>query len=313
MGWLEMESVLTVTMNPTIDVSAHASHVIPDRKLRCKQVVYEPGGGGINVARVVQRLGGKTVALHASGGVLGRILRKMLDTEELKHIPVEIEGTTRESIMFVDDSTEQQFRFAFPGPELSESEWMACLDKIDSMDPAPKYAVFSGSLPQGVPDEFYGMAGEQCKKRGTRIVVDTPGTALIKAVQKGVYLIKPNIRELQDLVQAELSSEDEIKRAARDLIGNGEVEVVVVSLGAGGAFVVTADGTRRYESPTVPIKSKVGAGDSMVGGIVTRLSMGFEIDDAVRYGLCAGAAAVMTPGSELCHRDDVERLCGRYE
>ncbi len=307
-----METILTVTMNPSIDVSAHAPHVIPDRKLRCKEVAYEPGGGGINVARVVQRLGGKTIALHASGGVLGKTLRKMLDAAELRHIHIEIEDTTRESIMVVDESTGQQFRFAFPGPELSESEWTACLERIDSLDPAPKYAVFSGSLPKGVPDDFYGMAAEKCKERGTKIVVDTPGTALIKAVQKGVYLIKPNIRELQDLVQAELSGEDEIEEAARDLIGKGEVEVVVVSLGAGGAFVVTADGIRRYESPTVPIKSKVGAGDSMVGGIMTRLSSGHQIDDAVRYGLCAGAAAVMTPGSELCRRDDVEHLCGKY-
>ncbi len=299
-------------MNPTIDVSAHAPHVIPDRKLRCKQVAYEPGGGGINVARVVQLLGGDVTALYPAGGVLGKTLRRMLDAAKLKHIPIEIEGTTRESIMVADDSTEQQFRFSFPGPELSQSEWMQCLDTLDTMDPTPDYAVFSGSLPKGVPDDFYATAAVRGKKKGTRIIVDTPGSALLEAVKAGVYLIKPNIRELQDIAQAKLSGEDEIKGAAQDLIGSGNVEVVVVSLGAGGAYVVTGEGVRRYESPTVPIKSKVGAGDSMVGGIVTRLSNRFEIDEAVRYGLCAGAAAVMTPGSELCRRDDVHHLCRRH-
>lgn len=303
-----MEQIVTLTMNPTIDKNTEVDHVVPERKLRCERPRREPGGGGLNVSRAIHRLGGTSTAVYVAGGPTGDVLQTLLDEEGLQHHPIAIEDWTRENVIVYETTTDQQFRFGMPGPALQEDEWERCLEDLADRLAGVAYLVASGSLPPGVPDSFFARLARLAHRTDTRLVVDTSGSALRQAAQEGVYLLKPNLRELAELMEQESIDEARMEAAAKALIGRGACDVVVLSMGASGALLVTSDRCRHLRSPTVSIKSRVGAGDSMVGGLVLALARGLDLPDAARFGIAAGAAAVMTPGTELCRRDDTERL-----
>jgi 6-phosphofructokinase 2 len=301
-------NIVTLTMNPTIDKCSSVDHVVPERKLRCADPIYEPGGGGINVSRAIRNLGGESMAFYPAGGRNGEKLKDLLDEDGINHSPQPIKGQTRENLSVYENSTGQQYRFGMPGPTFEEGEWLHALERVAELSPPPGYLVASGSLPPGAPEDFYARLARKARRMGVRVVLDTSGPALGRGVEEGVFLIKPNMRELQDLMGEEYESEAQQEQWARELVSAKRCEVVVVSLGAGGAVGVWEDGSIRMRAPTVRIRSKVGAGDSMVGGMVLALSRDMDLPDVVRFGMAAGAAAVMTPGTELCRRDDTERL-----
>lgn len=301
-----MATIVTLTMNPTIDESSALDSVAAEIKMRCDPPRYEPGGGGINVSRAVVKLGGASTAVYTAGGHTGRLLQRLLTEEGIDHHPVHIAGTTRENFIIYERSSGLQYRFGMPGPELTADEWLRCLDAV--FEHEADYLVASGSLPPGVMDDFYAHVAQRARERGTRLIVDTSGPALEKAVRAGVFLLKPNISELEAFVGQPIQSRSHLREVTRALIAEGQAEAVVVSLGAGGAVFVAPGVFVQLQAPIVPVQSKVGAGDSMVGGIVTALAAGRDLMDAVRYGIAAGTAAVMTPGTELCRLEDTERL-----
>lgn len=300
--------IITLTMNPAVDKSSSVERVVAEWKLRCDPPVYDPGGGGINVSRAVRKLGGDSLALYAAGGLSGGMLRDLLDKEDLNHQQITISGITRESLSVLEKSTNLQYRFNMPGPTFLEEEWQYCLNEISRLLPGVEYLVASGGLPPGVPPDFYARLAKEAKAQGGRFILDTSGEPLRLAIKEGVFLIKPNLREFSELTGQEREDEAEEERRARALVTNGASEVVVVSLGAAGVLAASAAGTERIPAPVVPIKSKVGAGDSTVAGMVLALSRGWSWPEALRFGVAAGAAAVMTPGTELCRREDTERL-----
>jgi len=303
-----MKPILTLTMNPTIDVGASVPKVFPDHKLRCTGLRRDPGGGGINVCRALRQLGGEAIACYVAGGPSGEMLAALLDGEKLDHRGIPIAGSTRENFTADEEETGHQFRFVLPGPQLSAEEWQGCLDTIAATEPRPDYLVTSGSLPSGVPDDFYGRLAQTLRPHGVRVIADTSGAPLAAAVRAGVFLIKPSLREMRALTGEPLTSDAEQDAAALRLVVSGQCEVVVVSLGAAGALLATRDGCERFVSPEVEVRSRVGAGDSMVAGIALTLARGGSVREAVRFGLASGAAAVMTAGTELCRREDAERL-----
>jgi 6-phosphofructokinase 2 len=283
-------------------------HVVPTRKLRCNRPHYNPGGGGINVSRAIKRFGGTSTALFVSGGVNGQLLENLLEKEEIEYQAVEIHNMIRENFTILEEASGNQYRFNLPGPELQESEWKQSLSELETLMPKIDYVVGSGSLPPGVPDDFYARMAEMASAADTRCIVDTSGEALKHAVRQGVFLIKPNFRELKELVGKDIEDEADQEEYARELIQAGQAEVVVLSLGNGGALLVTQEDSERVRSPSVPIKSRIGAGDSMVGGMVFKLAQGESLQKAVLFGVAAGAAAVMTPHTELCRGDDTQQL-----
>jgi 6-phosphofructokinase 2 len=303
-----MKSIVSITLNPAIDKSASVDHVVAERKLYCKPPRFEPGGGGVNVCRAIKKLGGKSQLLYPAGGMTGQRLQELLDEEGLDHRPFPIAGMIRESLVILDESTGQQYRFGMPGPELKKNEWELFLVELAAIDPAPDYVVASGSLPPGVPADFYAQVARIGKKRGAKTIVDVSGQALTEALAEGVFLIKPNVREFRELVGEEIKEESQIKAEAQKMVRSGRCEVLVISLGAAGALVVSEEFAERILPPTVPIVSKVGAGDSMVAGIVLSLARGNTLRESILFGVATGSAAVMTPGSELCRREDAERL-----
>lgn len=303
-----MKRIVTLTVNPTVDLSASVDQVLAEHKLRCRDPLYEPGGGGINVSRVIRRLGGQSLAFYTQGGYFGQLLQDLLDQEALDTHPVPITMSTRENIIISEENSARQFRFGMPGPRLDKEEWQKCLNNLVNLDPPPDFIVASGSLPPGVPDDFYAQVARLSQEIQAHLILDASGSPLKEAASEGVFLLKPNMRELGILAGRDIKNEADLIEVAQDLIGSDRCKVVVVSLGAAGAVLVSSNRVERVRAPTVPIKSKVGAGDSMVGGIVVSLARQWPLKEAVRFGVAAGAAAVMTSGTQLCHRDDVERL-----
>lgn len=302
-----MRRVVTLTLNPAVDKSISVDQVVPERKLRSDRPVFEPGGGGINVARVLRELGVPAEAHWTRGGPTGARLEALLDEMGLEHHPLVIAGETRENLIVFERSTGQQFRFGTPGPELTAAELAALEERVARIDPRTPYLVLSGSLPEGVPADVYAVMARSAPA-GCRVVLDTSGEALRRGLEAPVFLVKPNVRELGQLAGVPIEDDTQIRDVARTLIGAGQAEVVVTSLGAGGATATTADDHWFVRAPTVPIRSAVGAGDSMVGGIVAALARGRGLREAIRYGVAAGAAAVKTDGTQLCRRADVEAL-----
>ena len=309
-GDTPMTAILTLTMNPALDKSTRTRVVVPEHKLRCETPQTEPGGGGVNVSRAIQRLGGQSMLLHLAGGLNGSALQTLLRAEHLDEQCLPIEGETRESFTVLDDTSTYQYRFTMPGPEVTREEWEGVLAALTTLDPEPSHIVASGSLPPGVPTDFYVRVATSFADRPTRVIIDTSGPALqaLTAAAAPVHLIKPNLRELSELVERELVHDQDVVEAARQLLARTGIEVVVVSLGAAGVVAVTKDMAVQVRSPTVPIISKIGAGDSAVGGITLGLARGWTLLDAVRHGVAAGAAAVMTAGTQLCTSTDTERL-----
>lgn len=304
---------VTLTVNPALDTSTEVDHVIVDRKLRCTTPTHSPGGGGINVARVLHALGDDAIALYPAGGPMGEVLTRLLAAEGVDQQLIPIEDWTRESFTARATYSNQQYQFVLPGPRLSESELSRCLEALAAMTPPPDYVVVSGSLPPGVPDGFYADVTRRERARGVRVIVDSTGESLRLAVAAGAYLIKPNLHELESLVGRELPLESDQEAAARMILDQGRVEVVVVSLGGGGALLATREATVRLRAQTVRVQNRVGAGDSMVAGIVHGLMGGLDLVEAVRFGIATGAAAVMTPASQLLRREDAEQLFAAIE
>lgn len=302
-----MPRIVTLTLNPAVDKSSTVDQVVAERKLRCSEPVFDPGGGGLNVARAIRELGGEAEAYWTCGGAVGVLLQQLLDDRQIPNTPIPIAAMTRENLVVYEDASGQQYRFGMPGAHLTESEIADCMARLRAIDPPPEYLVLSGSLPPSVDEDLYarfaGMFGKDC-----RVVLDTSGGPLKKGLEGKLFLIKPNIRELGQLAGESIEDDAQIHAVARGLIDAGYVEVVVTSLGSGGVAMTTADQHEHVRAPTVKIRSKVGAGDSTVAGIVIALSRGKSILDAVRFGVSAGSAAVMTDGTELCRREDVERL-----
>ena len=303
-----MVDIVTLTLNPAVDKSASVDHVSPERKLRCRPPEYDPGGGGINVSRAVRMLGGDSLALFTAGGPAGELLSSLLEREGVPHRVVRTRGFTRENLTVYEDSSGLQFRFGMPGPGLAEPEWRECLESISALEFRPACIVASGSLPPGVPEDFYGRLAESCRATGADLVVDASGDPLKLAVEHGVFMIKPNAREFAQLAGRDGMDESEQEEFARELVRRGRCRVVVVSLGAAGALVADREGCTRLRAPSVKPRSKVGAGDSMVAGTVVGLARGYPALEAVRFGVAAGAAAVTTDGTRLCRKEDAEKL-----
>ena len=302
-----MGTIVTLTMNPALDIATSTDRVAPTHKLRCAAPRYDPGGGGINVARAIHALGGDAIAVFPVGGPAGEMINHPLNQEGVRHHPIAIAGFTRESLAVEDHQTGEQFRFILPGPEVSERDQERCLDQLSVAAAEANYIVASGSLPLGVREDFYARVAELARTQGKRLVLDTSGASL-KQAGHGIYLLKPSLRELQDLLGREIDTPFEQERAAREVIEQGRSEIVVLSLGEEGALLVTGEECERFAAVPVRARSTVGAGDSMLAGIVLGLSRGLTLHEAVRFGMAAGAAALLGSGTELCRRSDVERL-----
>jgi 6-phosphofructokinase 2 len=300
--------IITLTMNPALDKSSKVSNIRPDSKLRCDPPSYQPGGGGINVARAINKLGGQAKCAYLAGGPNAEVMQHLLREEEVEQHIISIQNWTRENFVVVDKANGQQFRFGMPGAEVSEEECRKTLEEMESLCHQADYVVGSGSLPPGAPTDFWAKLAHIARKNDARCVIDTSGEPLLAAAEEGVYLLKPNLGELGALTDKKSITAHDQEDLARKLISDEKCEVVVVSMGPQGAMLVSRDELCYIPAPTVHKQSTVGAGDSMVAGMVMSLASDMPLADMARYGVAAGTAATMNEGTALCKKEDTDRL-----
>ena len=304
--------IVTLCMNPALDITTSTEVVRATDKLRCAAARYDPGGGGINVAHVAQVLGAAATAVFPAGGPAGELVDKLLVAEGLTTHRITIGGSTRESFTIDELSTERQYRFVLPGPELTLSEQTDCLLQLRRAAASAAIVVASGTLPPGVPEDFYQQVANVCADLGAMFLLDSSGGGLTH-VNSGVFLIKPSLRELREAVGRALTTDSEQLEAAREIIQRGAARYVLVSRGAEGALLASRDGGQLFAPVPVPPGSGVGAGDAMVAGVAVGLTRGWPLTKAVRLGIAAGAAMLLTPGTAPCTREDTERLFEQTE
>lgn len=305
-----MPRVVTLTLNPALDLATEVDRVEAGPKLRCGPVRREAGGGGLNVSRAITSLGGRTLALHTSGGPTGVMIEDDLAREGVAQRRLPVSGITRENLAVRERAGGGQFRFVMPGPALTDAEWRAAIDAtVEEADGG--YVVASGSLPPGAPDDVYVRLARALAPGGTRLLVDTSGPALREAVGGGVHLVKVNYREFDELGGGVLSDDRREALAAR-IVSEGGAETVIVTLGPAGALVAHAGEVAHIAAPVVERPdSAVGAGDSFMGALAFGLAHGRPLHDACAMGVAAAAAAMLTPGTEPCRRAVVEELLDR--
>jgi len=303
-----LSDIVTLTINPSVDIFVDVDRVEPTRKLRCSTPKRDPGGGGINVARVAYRLGSDVAAIYPVGGVIGKLLQRLVEREGIESLVTPSHVETRENFTAYEHESGEQYRFVLPGSKLHRTEWEACLDKLVSLPQKPKFVVVSGSVPPGVPDDFFARVVKVAKKLGAQTVVDTSGAALAAVLDEGVTMFKPNLNELADFFGAALETDAARVAACRKLIVSGRAQAVALTLGEDGALLVTAKRAWKAQALAIEVTSAVGAGDSFVGGMVSALAAGQPIEEAFRVAVAAGSAAVMSPGTELCREAEVKRL-----
>ena len=304
-----MKQLAILSLNPAIDEAAEAEVVRPIRKIRTWGERYDPGGGGINVARVIRELGGSAFVIYLSGGTSGLMLDGLVRDSGIESRRIPIVGDTRVSYTVYERSSGLEYRFVAQGPVLEQSEWQASLAALEEIE--CEYLIASGSLPRGVPDDYYVQVAAIAGRKEMKLVLDTSGDALRKATERGVHLIKPSLGELEDLIGRKLPEPGDQEQAVRGLIDSGAADMIALTLGRDGALLATRNGLRRLDGLKVKAKSAVGAGDSFLAAMTFGLAQGRDPEDSFALGVAAGTAAVLTMGTQPCTRADVERMYER--
>lgn len=307
-----MQDILTITLNPAVDLATTTDHVEPGPKLRCDPPQTDPGGGGINVSRAVKLLGGQTRALVAIGGPTGKKLRHLLTEEGIAILPFRAPGETRQSLAVMDRGTGAQYRFVLPGPVWDDERLDSVLTAITEAVPDEGFVVISGSLPPGIPPDFACRVGQHMAGRAVKVVVDTSGPALeLLAKTPGPYapyVLRMDGEEAEELAGRPLPTREDSAGFAAELVARGAAKVVIVARGADGSVLATA--TERLHATAAPVKvrSKVGAGDSFVGAFTLSLARGRSYGEALQWGAAAASAAVTTDATRLFTRAECEPL-----
>lgn len=301
--------VLTLTLNPALDIATRVGRVTAGPKLRCAAPQYDPGGGGLNVSRALRHLGGDSLALVGLGGATGERLAALIRDEGVAFLAILAPGETRLSLTVTEDATGQQFRFLLPGPEWDEDAQARVLSLLERTARPGGIAVISGSQPPGVAPDFPArLAGAmpQC-----RVVLDTSGAALDSALRDpvpGLAVLRMDGGEARRASGLALESHADAADFAQALARRGVARRVLIARGAEGNILATAEARMMVRTPAVPERSRVGAGDSFVAGFVLAMARGEGDAKALALGAAAAAAAVMTEATQLCRAEDVRRI-----
>ena len=302
--------ILTVTLNPALDVSTAADRIVPDLKLRCDKPVFDPGGGGINVSRAIKLIGGQSRAMVALGGATGARMSDMLRAAGLDVLRLTAPGETRQSLAVTDRATGGQYRFVMPGPEWHMAQVGTAIAAIAEAALAGGWVVVSGSNPPGIAAGFEQMLTVRLKDGRARLMVDTSGDALMAMAGSSipVDVLRMDSHEAEGLAGRPLPRRQDSAEFAANLVRNGAARAVIVARGADGSVIADAGGAWHAAAAPVSVVSAVGAGDSFVAGFVLAMARGWPASEALALGAAAASAAVMTPATELCRPDDVRHF-----
>ena len=309
-----MAHITTLTLNPSVDLLTTTAQVMDTHKLRCTAPLYHPGGGGINVARVVHRLGGSVKALWLGGGSTGDQLSDMLKAESVPHQRIQCAQATRLGFSVHETQSGRDFRFVMPGPTADPDALSQVLQTLKSTALDSRYWVISGSLPPEAPQDFYADIARLARAQDKRLVLDASGPALMAAMRAGVYMVKPSLREMEEVVGRALPTMPQRLAVAREWLAQAWCDLVALSLGPEGALLVTHQGAWHAPGLAVPVRSTIGAGDTFVGAFVSTLGQMYPdttpstLRLALRHAMAASAAALASLGTALCQAEEVAKL-----
>lgn len=306
-----MRDILTVTLNPALDLGTQVGAITPNVKLRCAPAHLDPGGGGINVSRAIRILGGQSRTFVVLGGHNGEHMAKLMTEAGLDLIIHPARGETRTSLSVIETDTGEQLRFMLPGPEWNRLDITSASASIAAAAQPGGLAVISGSIPPGVPESILLDLSRSLNARDVDVVIDTSGAALhimAGATDSAAHVLRMNGEEADDLAGRPLAHLDESAEFAAHLVEQGVARIVIVARGEEGSVLATADRRLHAAAPAVPVHSLVGAGDSFVGAFAYGLAMEEDLARALARGVAAASAAVMTAGTKLCRREDAEAL-----
>lgn len=295
--------ILTITLNPAVDLATHVPQVIAGPKLRCAPPRFDPGGGGVNVARAICKLDGSARALVAVGGTMGTLLLKLLTDEGVPTLPVAVSGETRQSFAVTDDSTGAQFRFNVPGQPLTAGDAAHLLAAMTRHTPQNGFVVISGSAAPGLPLDFQSQMIAAVAHKAARVIVDTSGFALGELIanpKDPLFLLRVDRSEAAEAATRVMATVDDSVAFAADLVGRGVAKTVVTGRGAEGSVMVSGGQRFFCHPPVVAVRSKIGAGDAFVGAMTLALARGDAPDIALQWGVAAASATVGTEGTALC-------------
>ncbi len=296
--------IITLTLNPALDIACSTDQVRHTHKIRTGDDHIDPGGGGINVARVLHEMGAETLAMIMAGGVTGALVEELLDEAHVPRLTVPIRGRTRICFTVFERCTGQEYRFVPAGPNVTQRDWHAMLNALEHAE--GDWVVASGSLEHGMPDDIYAWVARVARRRGQHFVLDTSGPALQAALGSGIDLIKPSVGELEAMVGRPLTEPREQEAEAMALVRGGAARLVAVTLGEYGAFLASEEGIVRMPALPSVVRSAVGAGDSFTAGMTWALARGDSLEEALAWGVAAGTAAVVCAGTARVRRSDVE-------
>ena len=295
-------------MNPALDKSLKVNSLVPNHKLECHSIQYHPGGGGINISRVLNRLEVNHSCIFPFGGDSGAHLVRLLEKENIKPTALAVKSWTRENLSLTNVQNGFQYRLGMPGNRLSDKETATLEALLYSQISENDIVVISGSLPEGLPLDYYAKLIQNLSTKKVKIIIDTPGPVLKEAIKNQVFLIKPNQLELAQLAGKEFLSSADQETFAMELVSSNKVTYVVVSLGARGAFIASKDGISYIYTPSVLVKSTIGAGDSMVAGLIYAILNGDISETILKWGVACGVAATLSEGTQLAQRDNIGKV-----
>ena len=299
--------IATVTLNPSLDEHIMVRGLAVEETNRWDRLHRYAGGKGIDMSRAIHTMDGITTAYGFIGGPNGRVVEILLDEEGVSFSFTPIQQETRINFIITDTKTGQQTRIGAPGPHIAKKELERFLAKLRQINPRPDLIAAGGSVPPGVPISIYYDMVMEAKALGVKTILDSEGRWLEEGIKAKPYLIKPNVHEAEGLLGRELSTEEAVIEAAFELIETG-VEIAVISRGKDGIIAATKESLFKAIPPPVKIRSAVGAGDCTIAGLALTLAYGKPMLEACRLAVAMGTAAVLTPGTELSHKADVERL-----
>lgn len=303
--------IFTLTMNPCLDRYIYVDELILDDTIRAKKVVDYPAGKGIDVSRVIKELGGVSIAISLIGGDTGRKLEEMLDSEGVIYSSVRVPQETRMNVIL--ETSKGQYRISMPGEKINVKKLQIVLEMLRALVRENDVVVVSGSLPKGVAAEFYTGIVFTLKQWGAVVYFDADGDKLKAGLIGQPDYIKPNLHEFQRLIGKSVTSREEIIKEARTIIDIHDMKAILLTLGGEGAYFISKEKVIFTKTLKVNVKSAVGAGDSFLAAFVLKKTEGISDEEALRWANAAGTAAVLTPGTRLCRRSDVERLVEKIE
>lgn len=314
-NWNAVLDILTLTLNPAVDLASSVENVVAGPKLYCKASRVDPGGGGVNVARAIHKLGGRATALVAVGGAMGEKLLGLLAHEDVPTYPVKVSCETRQSFAVTDESNAAQFRFSLPGKQPSSAEAAHLLSEITSIVPVNGYVVLSGGVPPSLGDNYPQRIQNAIAPRTDKLIIDTSKGPLARFIAKPkapALVLRFDQKEAAIAASHAMDTDGDSLNFASALVARGVARMVVMGRGPEGSVMVTQTARFLCQSEPVPVRSKIGVGDSFVGVMTLALARGEAPDQALRWGGGSSASATVgTVGTDICDEKQTRALFER--